>query len=534
MTDTGLIQANSKVTAEPVVNNDKIHPRSPSLDPTPLKKQKRVKTKRYREPPVDPISAEGVLINDIRALLKSQGISEDEITNDMKAFFSRDKSVPYPDYQVVELKISALSSVGNGIGIWESPDPEAPSSIRKRVVVVPYALVGETVKTKIYRTNKYYYESELNEVVDKSPLRDDALVRCKYFTTCSGCQYQMLPYDEQLKIKREVIVNAYAHYAPLLTSDDVPSILDTVGSPEQYNYRTKLTPHFDVPRKGRLERIPPIGFGVKGRKEVLDIEECVIGTPVINKGMVEQRKVVHENFASYKRGATILLRENIKEIEDSPSTVVCTTDSKEIVTEYVGDFKFKYPAGSFFQNNNSILPSVTSYVRDNIVLPSSGKPPKYLVDTYCGSGLFGITCSTAVEQLIGVEISKDSVEYAQKNAELNNLKNASFIVGEAEKIFDKVSDAPLETSIIIDPPRKGCDKQFLDQLLEFRPAKVVYVSCNVHSQARDIEYLLKSEVARDRSSNSGNKYIIDSIRGFDFFPQTHHVESVAVLSLKNN
>jgi tRNA (uracil-5-)-methyltransferase len=479
------------------------------------------KSKKHRQQAIDPISAEGILLKDIKSLLKSRQIEEESSWNDMQAFYNRPRDTPVADHKVVEVTIEALSSVGDGIAIYRETEASPP-----RIVVVPYTLVGETVETKIYKTFKHYFESELVRVLVPSPLRNEDLVRCKYFGKCSGCQYQMVPYAEQLEIKRQVVVNAFKHYAPDLNAR-VPEILDTIGSPEQYAYRTKLTPHFDVPRSG-LQSPPAIGFGMRGRKSVLDIEECSIGTQILNEGLSSERQRIHNSFSTFKRGATLLLRESeTKETATCADSRICVTDTKEIITEYVGEFKFRYPASSFFQNNNSILPAVTSYVRDNVVLPSSGKPPRYLVDTYCGSGLFAITCSPAVEHVIGVEISKDSVTYAQKNAELNNLKNASFIVGQAEKIFEQVQDAPLETAIIIDPPRKGCDEKFLNQLLAFRPAKVVYVSCNVHSQARDIQYLLTSE----NSEKDGTKYVIESIRGFDFFPQTHHVESVAVLSL---
>lgn len=480
----------------------------------PAKKPKKFKKKKFKQPPIDPISAEGILVTDIKALLKREGIAEDDTINDMQEFFDRPKGVPHPEHREVTLDIIALSSVGEGIALYKMDNG------RVQVITVPFTVVGDTVEAKVYKTHKYYFQSDLLKVVTASEKRNDSLINCRYFNSCSGCQYQMLEYEEQLEIKRQVIVNAFKHYAPKLDSSAIPEVLKTVGSPKTYGYRTKLTPHFDVPKAG-LQAPPPIGFGEKGKKSVVDIEDCAIGTPAVNEGMKEQRKYVHDNYTKYKKGATLLLRENMLSREEK----VCTSNTKEIITEYVDkEYQFKYPASSFFQNNNSILPAVTSYVRENIVLPSTGKLPKYLVDTYCGSGLFAVTCSSASESVIGVEISKDSVEYARKNAELNGVKNASFIVGQAEKIFEKVDTPKDETSIIIDPPRKGCDQAFLDQLLEFRPAKVVYVSCNVHSQARDIDYLLTDDRGKD--------YQIESIRGFDFFPQTHHVESVAVLSLK--
>lgn len=505
---------------------------------------KKPRAKRFKEPPAaDPVSNEGVLIQDIKTVLRDHaGLSLDDVVNDLREFFTRPRGTVHPEHREVVVRVQALAGGGDGIGFVEremkEETGEAPATESKRVqvVVVPYTLPGELVECKIYRTQKYHFEAQLIKVLEASPKRDDSLIKCRYFGTCSGCQYQMLPYSEQLEIKRNVIVNAYKHNSGL-DARLVPDILPTVASPKEYYYRTKLTPHFDVPRAGgkALKECPPVGFGERGRKTVVDIEECAIGTPVINQGLKEQRAVVASKFNSYKKGATILLRENLKEItpaETGDNTEgakpieekVCCTSTKEIITERVGEFKFQYASSSFFQNNNSILEAVTSYVRDNLTIPATGLAPTHLVDTYCGCGLFGITCAGAAESVIGVEISRDSVTFARTNAQLNGLTNATFIVGNAERIFEDVKTDPASTAIIIDPPRKGCDDAFLEQLLQFRPAKVVYVSCNVHSQARDIGYLLNDP--------RGAGYEVVSIRGFDFFPQTHHVESVAVLALK--
>lgn len=516
------------------VNGDSNRPdRPPRVSSGP----KKPKAKRFKEPPAaDPTSNEGVLIQDIKSMLKEQEIEEDTVVNDLREFFTRPRGTVHPEHRTVTATISRLSGGGDGIGLVKENENETEANNKRtQVVIVPYTLVGETVECKIYKTQKYYFEAELLQILEASPKRDNSLVKCQYFGKCSGCQYQMIPYQDQLEIKRNVIVNAYKHNSNLDPAL-IPAILDTAPSPEQYYYRTKLTPHFDVPRSGgkSLAVAPPVGFGERGRKSVIDIEECAIGTPIINKGLTTQRAMLKENFKTYKKGATILLRENFKEPQvsteegETSSDVteghkVCCTSTKEIITEYVGKYKFTYASSSFFQNNNSILEDVTSYVRDNLKIPATGLPPQHLVDTYCGCGLFGITCAGAAESVIGVEISKDSVLFARKNAELNNLKNAEFIVGNAERIFENVKTDPATTAIIIDPPRKGCDEPFLEQLLKFLPAKIVYVSCNVHSQARDIGYLLNSE--------RGAKYTIESIRGFDFFPQTHHVESVAVLAL---
>ncbi|PRT54362.1 tRNA (uracil(54)-C(5))-methyltransferase [Wickerhamiella sorbophila] len=476
---------------------------SPPATPAPAQAGKKRRFKKFKPKPIDPTSVEGVLRNDVGDMLDKLGIDKDGAKNDMDAFFNRDRSLPWPLHKTVDLEIEALSSTGVGLGVHDG-----------KAVVVPYAIPGDKVRTKIYRTEESYLESEILEILTPSKDRNDDLSSCRYFGRCSGCQYQMTKYEYQLDAKRQVVVDAFRHYAPeLFKSGKLPEISKTVGSPLQYGYRTKLTPHFDEPRKTK-QGLVPIGFGMKGRKDILDIEECAIGTPVVNDGMKRERALVLENIASYKRGATILLRQDQKE----DGTLVCTTDNKAIITENVDGFVFKYPAGTFFQNNNSILPLVTSFVRENIKV--RGEAPKFLVDTYCGSGLFAVTCSSAVERVIGVEISKESVEYATTNAKLNNIANAEFITGQAERIFEHVSQEPENTAVILDPPRKGCDKLFLDQLIAFKPAKVVYVSCNVHSQARDLEYLMQN-----------SSYKIESLGGFDFFPQTYHVEGVAVLSL---
>jgi tRNA (uracil-5-)-methyltransferase len=156
--------------------------------------------------------------------------------------------------------------------------------------------------------------------------------------------------------------------------------------------------------------------------------------------------------------------------------------------------------------------------------------PTHLVDAYCGSGLFAITLSPSFEQVAGIELSSDSIRFATHNAELNGLPagKCTFRAGDAGDIFSVVDEFPRDrTVMIIDPPRKGSDDRFIDQLMQFGCETVVYVSCNVHTQARDVGKILRKE------GPGGRKYLLESLRGFDLFPQTAHVESVAVLRLSN-
>lgn len=217
--------------------------------------------------------------------------------------------------------------------------------------------------------------------------------------------------------------------------------------------------------------------------------------------------------------------------------MVCITDHKGIVRERVGDKLFEYGASTFFQNNNVILVPLTSYVRDAIFPAGapSGSPlaPTHLVDAYCGSGLFAITLAPHFTKIAGIELSAESITSAKVNAKLNGLSGVcEFMDGDAADIFAKVGDFPKEhTALIIDPPRKGSDERFIDQLVEFGCNTVVYVSCNVHTQARDVGMILRK--SEEKMKTEGKKYVIESLRGFDLFPQTAHVESVAVLRLQS-
>ncbi len=221
-----------------------------------------------------------------------------------------------------------------------------------------------------------------------------------------------------------------------------------------------------------------------------------------------------------------------------------------ISTEYIDDFVFTNPAGAFFQNNNSPFSPLSRPTSASTLLPPNPapgqKPIRYLIDAYSGSGLFTITQSSLFPGgSIGIDIAEKSIEFARRNAKLNGLKEEEcrFIAADAPELFKSVAAYdPDETVVVLDPPRKGCDASFLRQLLKFAPRRVVYVSCNVHTQARDVGVLVRGEVedlnAESRVNEDGEedtnekktRYEIESIRGFDFFPQTGHVEGVAVLN----
>lgn len=522
---------------------------------------RRSRLRRYKNKDIDETSPLGVLQLEIKELLEKHNLTKEDVMNDMSAILNDPELLEkYNNRIISDVKVLALTSNGDSLAIIPLVDPE-----RKQVVLIPFALPDDVVTIKVHKSHPMYVEADLLSIEKSTAMRNNELINCRYFGKCSGCQFQNIEYQQQLAIKKQTIINAYDYFAPKLVSQKLlPEVLPTQESPLTYNYRTKLTPHFYIPNKktGKDLPCPPnLGIASKGRPTWrksdfgpegtnIDIEECNIGTKIINQGLANERRRFNTEYVKYSKGATFLLREDTKvlqedtvigpgsvdengqvskievELEDNTKLVkTCVTQTRQIVQEYINGYIFEFSAGEFFQNNNSILPIVIDYVRSNLSL--SEDQPNYLVDAYCGSGLFSITCSSNVSKVIGVEISADSIRFAKRNAEKNNIKNANFIVGKAEEIFASIDTPNNQTSVILDPPRKGCDDVFLNQLSDYNPAKIVYISCNVHSQARDIEWFINSTV-------NGNQYYVESIKGFDFFPQTHHVETVAVLSLKEN
>lgn len=488
--------------------------------------------RKRKIPTIEPFSGDDILRREVISLLQRQravvvvGEDEGDFEEEEEDLLS---SPPIETGTEVQLVVSELSSSGDSLSVL--PEPYKPW-----VVAVPFALPGERITARVYRHGKGISFGDLVRVEEPNgELRDMSRVQCKYFGKCAGCQYQMLSYEEQLLFKQSVVKRAYANYSGLVP-EVVPEILSTIPSPQQYGYRTKITPHFDIPPKrfrkendeNRTWEIR-IGFGEKGRRSVMDIEECPIATPVLNAALPSIRADVRSRFDTYKKGATLLLRDSVS---DQDPGHVCVTEYHKTVRERVGKHVFEFPAGSFFQNNSSILEPLTSYVRDAML--KSQPELKYLVDAYCGSGLFSITLWEGFSQVVGIEISKESIESARHNGVLNDIPESRcrFYAGEAERIFDidmgegmmMKTLFPAElTAVIIDPPRKGCDRVFLEQLVKFGPGKMVYVSCNVHTQARDLGMIFEM---------TKGGYEIESIRGFDLFPQTSHVESVAVLRRK--
>jgi tRNA/tmRNA/rRNA uracil-C5-methylase (TrmA/RlmC/RlmD family) len=447
---------------------------------------------------------------------------------------SKFQDVPFAYHQEIELEITTLTNLGSGLGRMTLPgETEA-----KWVVMVPFTLPGERVRARVFRNQKNFSEADVVEVLTPSPHRTAAT--CPLFARCGGCQYQHLAYAEQLAWKRRQVAELLQHMAGIA---DYP-VAPVVPSPRELGYRSKITPHFNPPRDVGVA--PPIGFLRQGtRFDIVDVPRCPIATDAINAKLPEVRARVNARAAAgeYERSATLLLRE---------ASGVVTTDYDAIITETItppvapssqpsdsalqlstSDFHraasaatpltLRFLARDFFQNNPFILPAFTGYVRAQ----AAASGARYLVDAYCGSGLFALTAAPSFTRVAGIELSESSIRFARENATANNLANVTFQAGDAAQIFaglpslatptDPGAFAPADTAVIIDPPRKGCDENFLSQLFAYAPRAVVYVSCDPATQMRDLKAFLAAG------------YQLTAAQPFDLFPQTRHLECVLTL-----
>ncbi|YCM45095.1 class I SAM-dependent RNA methyltransferase [Verrucomicrobiaceae bacterium 227] len=395
------------------------------------------------------------------------------------------KAEPYEWHQIVELEIVALSNLGAGI-----------AKPNDWVVFVPFTLPGEKVRAKIWRNEANCSHADLVEILEPSP--DRIKPNCHHFATCGGCQYQHLSYEKQLEWKTRQVRELLEHMVGIQAE-----VHPAIPSPKEWGYRSKITPHFQKPRSGEEF---PIGFlEVNRRTRLVDVNYCPIAMDEINAELPAIRADVRSNASRYKKGATLLLRATNGRVE---------TEHRTPVSEKVGELTFNFLAGDFFQNNPFILEAFTSHAAEQ----ASGPGQKYLLDAYCGSGLFGLSLASKFEQVVGIELSETSADWARRNALTNGIENAKFIAASAENLFADIAFPSDETSVLIDPPRKGCSEDFLKQLFAFGPSRVVYVSCNPSTQMRDLRSFLE------------NGYKIDSIQPFDLFPQTRHLECVISLS----
>jgi tRNA/tmRNA/rRNA uracil-C5-methylase (TrmA/RlmC/RlmD family) len=468
--------------------------------------------------------------------------------------------VPLAELKAESLKLEVPAPTGAG---W--------------VVMVPFALPGERLRVRIFRNHKNYSEADLVAVLTPSAHRVFA-PRCPLFGRCGGCQYQHLVYVEQLRWKQRQVRELLQHLAgvefevaPVIASPREfgyrSKITPHFAAPRRGAAAETSNSKFQIPKEARAHldaQQPatsfqsaelrsqnqqsvattdfPIGFLKQGsRYEIIDVPRCEIATEAINAKLADVRAEVQAKRHTFKRDSTLLLRDAAEGVTTDYSAVIteeipvagfgeagfpgsvtpATTGAAGLLGQTHGiqaathsqPLRLRFLARDFFQNNPFILPAFAGYVRDQ----AAASGARFLIDAYCGSGLFALVAAPKFARVAGVEISETSVAFARENAAANGIANASFLAADAAAIFAGLDFPPGETVVVIDPPRKGCDAPFLRQLFAFGPRAVVYVSCDPATQMRDLGGFLAAG------------YVLTAVQPFDLFPQTRHLECVITL-----
>jgi 23S rRNA (uracil1939-C5)-methyltransferase len=422
--------------------------------------------------------------------------------------------------KLFKTKIEKIVQEGYGLG-----------RVNGKVVFIPYVLPDEEVVGEIEEDKKDVSFAKLVKVVGNSEYRIKPL--CPYFGECGGCHFQMAKYEYQLKLKEDIVRDAFEHVGKIRNIPLEP----IVPSPKAYYYRTRA--HFPLKRvKGKLY----IGFYRAGSHFLISIDKCPIQKKIIIDWMLKIRDILQEERISvydekkrYGRLRYLSIRTNDEEKE---TIVVFVTKDKgfpkrivkrieemgelkgiieninpgkgnvifgkevrflsgrDYIFEKVRDIIFRVNALSFFQVNTSILPSLIRVIDEEI---DEGKE---IVDLYSGVGLLGLSFAKKSKKCTLVEVDPVSSNDAENNIKINDFYNCEVIKDSAERAIDYVEG----DIFILDPPRKGLDKNVIKRLIEKRPYRILYLSCNPVTLARDVKPLID------------NKYYIKRIIPFDFFP----------------
>lgn len=349
------------------------------------------------------------------------------------------------------------------------------------VIFVPGALPGEEIEIEITEVKKNFARGRLLRLLRPSP--DRVQPPCPYFGECGGCQYQHYAYPAQLQLKHKQVTDIMQRIGGFAQ----PVVTPVVPCPQPYGYRNRIMVRSQW---DKFKQALVIGFIKADNRLVVDVEECRIAEPGLN----EQLKQVRAK-PPHKGGIKVMLR------VPAPG--------------------WEVPHDSFFQNNFFLLPRLVEVVRER--LHSSRN--RFLIDAYCGVGFFSIELADLVETFVGVEYDHMAIKAARINMNRRSRVNGEYLAGKTEDLLPKLLNrfAPADTTLILDPPRTGCPREFLEQLKEIHPSQIIYVSCHPATLARDLRMLCAEGV-----------YELVQVTPLDMFPQTQHIECVADLRFRGS
>lgn len=417
------------------------------------------------------------------------------------------------------------------------------------VLFVPFAIVGERVRVKVINTKQKAYVCKMLEVLRPSEFRTSP--KCLYFTKCGGCQTQHICEQYALQLKRQTVQNAITHIA----KQDVV-VNKTVPSDKTYNYRNKFA--FPVDCASRK-----VGMYKEYSHVVLPIDDCAIQEgwardfiEVFNKylssvdvsiydeqnhtGLI--RHVVGRHYGgqflftivvngTQLVATDVLIGMLCKKFDNFGLNLNINTQSSNMILseKFVHIYglesidicengvNYSINNASFFQVNNYIKGRIYEKVFDSI-------GDKIVVEAYSGAGLLTAMCAKKCQFAYGIEIVRDAVNAADGLAKANNINNMQNICGDSAVVLPKLlASQTSDVTVVLDPPRKGCDIRVVQALAKSQPSKIVYISCNPSTLARDIFNLF----------SLSNDYVLEEVTPYDMFPMTKHVETVAILKHKN-
>jgi len=453
-----------------------------------------------------------------------------------------EKRIPVEKNQDYIIDITSETNEGMGVG-----------RIEGYTVFVDGALMGEKVKVRVVKVLKNYSYGKLLDVLEPSCYRVHP--PCPVIKRCGGCQIQHMSYEGQLYYKTRIVKDALERIGGL--KDII--VHDTIDMEYPWKYRNKA--QFPVGIKdGKVN----IGFYAPRSHDIIDINTCLIQDGINDKVLELIRDFIIKHYISiydentgkglirhimtrkgFKTGEVMVcivingdqipheteLVEKLQQNIDNLKTVVLNINKKNTnvilgdknrvlygegyIFDYIGDFKFKISPQSFFQVN----PVQTKILYNKALEYANLAGDETIIDAYCGIGTISLFLSKRAKKVYGVEVVGQAIEDAKVNAYINGITNAEFILGESEELIPKLYKEGIKADVVVvDPPRKGCDEKLLEVIVKMAPKRMVYVSCNPSTLARDLKYM------------TSNGYEIKEVQPVDQFPQTVHVECVVLMS----
>ena len=361
-----------------------------------------------------------------------------------------------------------------------------------KTVFVSLAAPGDRVRVRIDRKQGELLFASIVEILTPSPVRTEP--PCPYFGRCGGCDFQQLTYEAQLEAKAGIIRDCLHRIARL---EDVPEIVVT-ASPNNWRYRMRATWQID-------RELRAIGYYERGSRRVCDVVECAVLQPELQETFERVRATEWQQFPRDLKHLDAVAGEN--GVSLSPPFAGFETNELRLTVR--GEV-YQYNADAFFQINPSLLGALIEYA----IGYASGAT---VLDLYCGVGLFTLPLARQFQSVIGVEANGTAARFARRNLQLAGLTNANVITATVTDWFRSSAVGPVDF-VLLDPPRAGAESAVIKGILDLQPRAISYVSCDPATLARDLRKLI------------GGGYVIESIAGFDLFPQTHHVETVVRLA----